>query len=99
MDHARVIRYRRLALQEPDQDIANLLRLIADESERGVLVTSDWCALPRRLERPTMSQPDQPELSRQRSRPSEATRQPEPARNGMPTDVASFWWPGWQSPK
>ena len=45
MDQARALRYRRLALREPDQENANLLRLIADESDRGVLVTSDWCAL------------------------------------------------------
>jgi hypothetical protein len=41
MDHARAVRYRRLALQEPDHDKASLLRLITDEADRGVLVTSD----------------------------------------------------------
>jgi hypothetical protein len=42
MDHARAVRYRKLALQEPDREKALLLQLIADESERGVLVTSEW---------------------------------------------------------
>jgi hypothetical protein len=36
------VRYRRLALQEPDKENAQLLRLIADESERGVLCTVEW---------------------------------------------------------
>lgn len=35
MDHARSLRYRRLALKETDQHKASLLRLIADESDRG----------------------------------------------------------------
>ena len=52
MDHARAIRYRRLALQEPDQDKASLLRLIADEADRGVLVTSDR----RTTKRPPVTQ-------------------------------------------
>jgi hypothetical protein len=42
MSSARAIRYRRLALAEPDQDNARLLRLLADEDDRGVLVTADW---------------------------------------------------------
>jgi hypothetical protein len=41
-DHARAIRYRQLALREPDKSKAALLNLIADEAERGVLVTSDF---------------------------------------------------------
>jgi hypothetical protein len=35
----RATRYRRLALVEPDNDKAQLLRLIADEADRGVLFT------------------------------------------------------------
>jgi hypothetical protein len=35
----RAVRYRRLALIEQDNEKAQLLRLIADEAERGVLFT------------------------------------------------------------
>jgi hypothetical protein len=42
MSNARAIRYRRLALVEQDNEKARLLRLIADESDRGVLFTADW---------------------------------------------------------
>jgi len=35
----RAIRYRRLALAEQDNERAQLLRLIADEADRGVLFT------------------------------------------------------------
>jgi hypothetical protein len=82
MDHARAIRYRRLALQEPDQDKASLLRLIADEAERGVLVTSDWCRLRR------SSPAAQERLAMDPSGPL-------PAWNGMP-DVPSRGSPSWQ---
>ena len=44
MDHSRALRYRKLALQEPDKKKAQLLQLMADESERGVLVTAVWLA-------------------------------------------------------
>jgi hypothetical protein len=44
MNHTRALKYRKLALQEPDKEKAQLLQLIADESERGVLVTADWLA-------------------------------------------------------
>jgi hypothetical protein len=37
----RVVRYRRLALAEPDKAKAALLQKIADEAERGVLCTVD----------------------------------------------------------
>ena len=40
--HERAVRYRRLALAEPDPETAKLLYLIANEVERGVLVTADW---------------------------------------------------------
>jgi hypothetical protein len=39
MSDARSVRYRRLALAEPDIENARLLRLLADEADRGVLVT------------------------------------------------------------
>ena len=39
MSSPRAIRYRRLALVEQDNEKAQLLRLIADEADRGVLFT------------------------------------------------------------
>ena len=39
MTSPRAIRYRRLALAEQDNEKAQLLRLIADEADRGVLFT------------------------------------------------------------
>ena len=39
MSDARSTRYRRLALAEPDVENARLLRLLADEADRGVLFT------------------------------------------------------------
>jgi hypothetical protein len=42
MGHDRAARYRRLALAEPDKEKAELLRLLADEADRGVLVTTEW---------------------------------------------------------
>jgi hypothetical protein len=40
--NSRAVRYRRLALAEPDPEKSKLLQLIADEAERGVLVTAEW---------------------------------------------------------
>jgi hypothetical protein len=40
-NHERAVRYRRLALAEPDKAKAALLLKIADEAERGVLCTVD----------------------------------------------------------
>jgi hypothetical protein len=42
MSNARAVRYRRLALVEQDNEKAQLLRLIADESDRGILFTAAW---------------------------------------------------------
>lgn len=42
MSSVRAVRYRRLALAERDPEKSKLLHLIADESDRGVLVTSEW---------------------------------------------------------
>jgi hypothetical protein len=39
MSNPRAVRYRRLALAEQDNENAQLLRLIADEADRGVLCT------------------------------------------------------------
>ncbi len=36
------VKYRRLALVEPDPDKARLLQILADEAERGVLFTAEW---------------------------------------------------------
>ena len=40
MTDSRAVRYRRLALAEQDPERARLLRLIADEAERGVMCVS-----------------------------------------------------------
>jgi hypothetical protein len=40
-NHARAVRYRQLALAEPDKAKAAVLYLIADEAERDVLCTVD----------------------------------------------------------
>lgn len=40
MSDARAVRYRRLAMAEQDPERARVLRLIADEAERGVLCVS-----------------------------------------------------------
>ena len=42
MRHDRAARYHRLALAEPDKEKAELLRLLADEADRGVLVITEW---------------------------------------------------------
>jgi hypothetical protein len=41
-NHARAVRYRQLALAEPDRASADLLLKLADEADRDVLCTSDW---------------------------------------------------------
>jgi hypothetical protein len=41
-NNARAVRYRQLALADPDRAKADLLLMLADEAERGVLCTSDW---------------------------------------------------------
>jgi hypothetical protein len=40
-NHDRAVRYRRLALGEPDKAKAALLHKIADEAEQGLLCTVD----------------------------------------------------------
>lgn len=42
MSNPRSVKYRRIALAEPDQAKAQLLYQIADEADRGVFVTSEW---------------------------------------------------------
>ena len=52
MNSARAIRYRRLALAEPDIENARLLRLLADEADRGVLCTVEWAPRGSKIEIP-----------------------------------------------
>jgi hypothetical protein len=40
-NHARALRYRKLALAETDREKARLLNNLADEAERGILCTVD----------------------------------------------------------
>ncbi len=40
--HERAVRYRRLALAEGDPEKARLLQRLAEEADRGVLITADW---------------------------------------------------------
>ena len=42
MANVRAVRYRRLALAEGDKAKADLLLKLADESDRGILCTSEW---------------------------------------------------------
>ena len=42
MNQSRALRYRKLALQEPDKEKAQLLQLLADEADRGVLCSVEW---------------------------------------------------------
>jgi hypothetical protein len=53
MSNPRALRYRRLALQEPDSERAQLLRAIAEEAERGVLCTAEWIKPRIQIESPT----------------------------------------------
>jgi hypothetical protein len=49
-NHARAVRYRKLALAELDREKANLLNRIADEAERGILCTVDRSYNPSSIE-------------------------------------------------
>jgi hypothetical protein len=40
--NSRAVRYRRLALAESDPEKSKLLQLLADEADRGVLITAEW---------------------------------------------------------
>ena len=42
MDQLRALRYRKLALQEPNKEKVQLLQLLADEADRGVLCSVEW---------------------------------------------------------
>jgi hypothetical protein len=45
-NQARAVRYRQLALSEPDCAKADLLLKLAEEADRDVLCTSDWLSHP-----------------------------------------------------
>jgi hypothetical protein len=55
MSNPRAVKYRRLALQEPDKENAQLLRLIADEADRGVLCSVEWTRHGSKIENPIES--------------------------------------------
>ena len=52
MSNPRAVRYRRLALSEEDKQKADLLYKIADEADRGVLITADWMTPSRYMREP-----------------------------------------------
>jgi hypothetical protein len=52
MSNPRAVRYRRLALAEEDKPKAELLYKIADEADKGVLVTADWMTAARYMREP-----------------------------------------------
>jgi hypothetical protein len=54
MSSVRAIRYRRLALAQPNKAIADLLLKLADECDRGILCTAEWHSAlpPRKNEQP-----------------------------------------------
>lgn len=52
MSNPRAVRYRRLALAESDKEKADLLCKIADEADKGVLVTADWMTAARHVREP-----------------------------------------------
>ena len=55
MNQLRALRYRKLALQEPDKDKAQLLQLLADEADRGVLCAVEWTRRGSKIEVPIKS--------------------------------------------
>jgi hypothetical protein len=42
MSNPRAVKYRRLALVEPDPEKVKLLHRLAEEAEQGILVTGNW---------------------------------------------------------
>ena len=53
-NHDRAVKYRRLALAEPDKAKAALLQKIADEAEQGVLCTVDRNSLSLKSRAPSL---------------------------------------------
>ena len=56
MNHTRAMKYRRLALGEPDKEKADLLYQIADEADRGVLFTAEWLSASNNTPEPVEAQ-------------------------------------------
>ena len=54
MNQSRVLRYRKLALQEPDKK-AELLQLLADEADRDDLCAVEWTRHGSTIEGPIKS--------------------------------------------
>jgi hypothetical protein len=52
MSNPRAVRYRRLALAEQEREKAELLYRIAEEADKGVLVTADWMTPSRYMREP-----------------------------------------------
>jgi hypothetical protein len=52
MSNPRAVKYRRLALAEEDSQKAELLYKIADEADKGVLITADWMTPSRYMAAP-----------------------------------------------
>jgi len=44
MSNARAVRYRRLALASREKANTDLLLKLADECDRGILCTAEWCS-------------------------------------------------------
>ncbi len=55
MSNSRALRYRKLALQEPDKENSQLLQLLADEADRGVLCSVEWTRHGTKIEIPIKS--------------------------------------------
>jgi hypothetical protein len=55
MNQSRALKYRKLALQEPDKEKAQLLQLLADEADRDVLCSVEWTRLGSKIEVPIRS--------------------------------------------
>jgi hypothetical protein len=52
MSNPRAVRYRRLALAEEVKERADLLYKLADEADKGVLVTAEWMTAARYMREP-----------------------------------------------
>jgi hypothetical protein len=55
MSNSRALRYRKLAFQEPDKEKVQLLQLLADEADRGVLCSVEWTRHGSKIEIPIKS--------------------------------------------
>jgi hypothetical protein len=56
MSNPRAVRYRRLALAEQDKEKADLLYKLAEEADKGVLVTADWLTAAGYMQAPQKSE-------------------------------------------